>query len=635
MNGGDGDGGDEGDGDGDGDGPTTECGNKVVEAPETCDDGNADADDGCSNACKTETGYACPTPGEDCVLLAVCGDGNLGPGEECDDTNTKSHDGCSSACIVELGWECPTAGSRCVGSKCGDGVIAGNEQCEDGNEVPTSGDGCSEVCRLESGHFCPEVGQACQQTVCGNGEREGDEPCDDGNSDLGDGCTPLCEREPTCVDGACSSTCGDGMILPGDGEQCDDGNLLDGDGCNKSCQKEDGYECTLSTEEPPEELTIPIIYRDLIGTGLDADNSDANEAHPDFETFAGSGTRKLVLDTLKNGKPQFAGICDDDGPTNNPPCPNGKQLTTEENFNQWYNDSARSMRINDTLTLTRNDTGQYEFNSGNSFFPLDGRGWVEAGEENTSNNHNFSFTSELRYWFQLEGGEMLRFSGDDDVWVFINNRLMIDLGGLHGEKNSTIELTDDVIDQLGMEKGRIYEVVLFHAERHTGQSNFRLTLNGFVRTTSACVAECGDGIVAGDEVCDDGDNNGGYGYCKDDCSGLGQRCGDGTVQDDEGEICDDGTNLTSYDFEMSQEGCAPGCQVPASCGDESVDVAFGEQCDDGNLEDDDSCESNCTFRKKCGDGSVDKSDGETCDDGNRKNGDGCSQFCTKEEDIIR
>ena len=38
---------------------------------------------------------------------------------------------------------------------------------------------------------------------------------------------------------------------------------------------------------------------------------------------------------------------------------------------------------------------------------------------------------------------------------------------------------------------------------------------------------CGDNILGDGEICDDGLNNGKYGYCSDDCSGIGSYCGDG------------------------------------------------------------------------------------------------------------
>lgn len=53
---------------------------------------------------------------------------------------------------------------------------------------------------------------------------------------------------------------------------------------------------------------------------------------------------------------------------------------------------------------------------------------------------------------------------------------------------------------------------------------------------------CGDGAVEGDEACDDGTNDGSYGGCLPDCTGFGPRCGDGEVQEDQGEVCDDGND---------------------------------------------------------------------------------------------
>lgn len=96
------------------------------------------------------------------------------------------------------------------------------------------------------------------------------------------------------------------------------------------------------------------------------------------------------------------------------------------------------------------------------------------------------------------------------------------------------------------EKRPCFSVDVFQAERRTCASNYTLVLNGFTRKVSACTSTCGDGIVTGNEVCDDGIDNGSYGGCQPDCVAWGPYCGDGTVNGP--EQCDHGlSNGTNRD----------------------------------------------------------------------------------------
>ncbi len=111
----------------------------------------------------------------------------------------------------------------------------------------------------------------------------------------------------------------------------------------------------------------------------------------------------------------------------------------------------------------------------------------------------------------------------------------------------------------------MYSIDLFQAERHTCGSDYTLTLSGFTHTVSTCTTICGDGIVAGNEQCDEGALNGTKATrtCNANCT-LGPRCGDAIVQNPP-EACDDGTNATTYGG--TSKVCGPGCQFAPYCGD--------------------------------------------------------------------
>lgn len=486
--------------------------------------------------------------GSDTAPEAKCGDGHVDAkrSEECDDGNVTAGDGCSDSCTLEAGWSCPFPGLRCEAAACGDGILAGKEQCDFGAMPPA---GCNaETCTVDPAYACDAA--SCHLTVCGDGVAEGTEGCDDANHDWGDGCTPDCKREPDCSGASCTTLCGDGLLLPGNTtEVCDDGNLAEGDGCAADCTVEPGFVCAPAGAAKGD-LALPIIYRDMI------QRMDVG-GHPNFEVspmpmpmlvtgMVGPLGAPLDMD----GKPAYAAT-----PTTDTTNASNGWTTNATDFGSWFRDSSYSKTVLDTLTLTETPVGSGTFVFATTqFFPLDGRGWNDTPINGSA--HNYSFTSELHYWFQWAGGEALTFFGDDDVWVYVNKKLAVDIGGIHGPITQSVTLDDatNTALGLGLVQGSVYEIAVFQAERHVTGSQYELTLKGFDIGRSQCMSVCGDGIVTSDELCDEGadKNVGGYGHCSPDCKTRGGYCGDGVVQPEGQEQCDDGNH-------QNGDGCDSEC----------------------------------------------------------------------------
>jgi fibro-slime domain-containing protein len=214
-------------------------------------------------------------------------------------------------------------------------------------------------------------------------------------------------------------------------------------------------------EPPPPCGTIPVVYRDF--KPLDTDFGCHQKGNPAWPG--------LVLPQLgADNKPQYN--------PNPPPPPNGwvgimPQITSADSFSQWYNTmDGVNLEIAGELMLTEIMPGIYSFSS-SAFYPLTGLGFgnnvTPNWEGDTFPDINGAFTTEIHTTFTYEVGQKFEFSGDDDVWVYIDGKLAMDLGGLHGAVNGSI-----LLDTLGLTAGQSYTLDAFHAERCDSGSNFRI-----------------------------------------------------------------------------------------------------------------------------------------------------------------
>lgn len=163
-----------------------------------------------------------------------------------------------------------------------------------------------------------------------------------------------------------------------------------------------------------------------------------------------------------------------------------------------------------SIVLTDNGTGTYSFEAGYSgnpkyvdydrtngtisqgtggtptvgFYPLEGLGYEQPGLlKKTSiidgNNRNGSFTlrGESQFVYNTDSNLYFQFTGDDDVYMYINGVLALDLGGAHGRNSKTVNLNDLDATKYGLKEGQVATFTFFYMERCSDASTFGIKTN--------------------------------------------------------------------------------------------------------------------------------------------------------------
>ncbi len=513
------------------------CGDGVVAGAEACDDGanNGTGEGSCL---------------ADCSGTQICGDGTANGTEFCDATDTVDCTtlgfiggtaGCDSACAA---WE---ESSCTMLSDCGDGEIDPGEACDDG--VNMGGDGGCLACMGVQ--------------TCGDGVPEGTEDCDDGVlNGTGEGqCLSDCSATQVCGDGTQAGT-----------EVCDDGaeNGTGNDKCLADCSGT--QTCGDGTEAGTE----------VCDDGVDNGTGDG------LCLADCSGTQSCG-DGVKNGT-EF--------------CENGEEATCVDLSGGFIGGVAPC------------DAACEAWDVSNCTTPTDCGDGVQDPGESCDDGANDGGDGECLACMGLQtcGDGTAEGTESCDAGNQNGSGPGVCVGDCSGVQtcgdsipNGT-EVCDDGINDGGP--------------------------NGCL---PGCLGfqTCGDGVQNGTEACDDGTNNGmGDGNCLTDCSAT-QTCGDG-IQNGT-EVCDIGDTASCTGLDPGFLGgtalcdvtsCAgydlSTCTTPADCGNGVVDD--GEFCDDGtNLGGEGLCVA-CQAIQTCGDGTQNGT--ETCDDGNTENSDGCDADCT-------
>lgn len=111
-------------------------------------------------------------------------------------------------------------------------------------------------------------------------------------------------------------------------------------------------------------------------------------------------------------------------------------------------------------------------------------GWSVGPEEFGTRNQHFCMESHTAFGYMP--GQQFSISGSDDIWVYIDGKLAIDLGGIHPTAKGSVELDSFEGEHGKLEAGKSYTLEIFSCNRNTKQSDLKIetSIVSYQRTAS-------------------------------------------------------------------------------------------------------------------------------------------------------